>query len=174
MVMSARTVFLTVVFILAVSPSCAQDTAKEHVIDLKDGGRLVLRADGAMGHYDAAGRPVNMKVGAVMIAKDGTRVLMKSDSLWRQIIDHAATSYALSSTLPWRKDARNESVVDLVDGGRITVRGDGTMAHYDPAGNAVRMKDGEVMIAKDGTRILMNNGTLWSPSVNRDAPRSEQ
>lgn len=169
MLMSARTVLLTVVFILAVAPSRAQDTAKERVIDLKDGGRLVLRADGAMGHYDAAGRPVKMKEGAVMMAKDGTRILMKSDTLWRQIIEEAATSYALAWTPPWGKDARNEPVIDLVDGGRITVRGDGTMAHYDAAGNAVRMKDGEVMIAKDGRRILMNNGALWSPSVNRDA-----
>ena len=121
MVMSARTLFLTVVFILAVAPSWAQDTAKDHVIDLKDGGRLVLRADGAMGHYDAAGRPVTMKEGAAMMAKDGTRILMKNDTLWRQIIEQAAISYALASALPWGKNARNEPVIDLVDGGRLRI-----------------------------------------------------
>lgn len=172
MVTGARTILLTLVFICAVGPIWAQDTAKERVIDLKDGGRLVLRADGAMGHYDAAGRPAIMKEGDVMVAKDGTRILMKGDTLWRQIIEQSAISYALAYTLPWYKDARNNPVIDLVDGGRIAVRSDGTMAHYDAAGNAVRMKDSDVMIAKDGTRILMNNGTLWSPGIQHDAPRS--
>ena len=61
-----------------------------------------------------------------------------------------------------------------MDGGRIALQRDGTMAHYDAAGNRVRMKEGAVMIAKDGTRIMMNDAALWSRIDNRDAPRSAQ
>ena len=51
--------------------------------------------------------------------------------------------------------------IELKDGGRITVQKDGTMAHVDAAGNRVRMKDGQVMEAKDGSKIMMKNNAIW-------------
>lgn len=164
------------VLLLAVAPSWAQDAAKERVIELKDGGRVILRADSTMGHYSAAGGPMAMTEGEVMIAKDGTRIMMKSGSLWLQIVEQAveqaALNFALGSTLPWHKDAANEPWIELADGGRIKLRGDGTMVHFNTAGDGIRMTEGEVMIAKDGTPILMNKGTLWFPDASRRAPRS--
>jgi hypothetical protein len=48
------------------------------------------------------------------------------------------------------------------------------MTHYGAAGARVRMKDGDVMTAKDGTRILMNNGSLWSANADRRGARPAQ
>ena len=172
--MRARISLLMLVLLLAVASSWAQDTAKERVIELKDGGRLVLRADGTMGHYSAAGSPMVMPEGDMMIAKDGTRIMMKSDTLWWQIveqaIEQAALNFALASTFPWHKNAANEQWIELADGGRIMLRGNGTMVHFNAAGAGIRMAEGEVMIAKDGTPILMNKGTLWTPTADRRAP----
>lgn len=167
--MDARNWFL-ILLVLAVVASCApSDTSKEQTIELEDGSRVVLRADGSMGHYSAAGRPVTMAEGEVMIARDGTRVLMKAEALWRQIAEQAAADFAVASAPPWLRVERDERWIDLADGGRIMLRNDGTMRHVDAAGTDVSMAEGELMIAKDGTRILMNKGTLWSPATGRPA-----
>ena len=150
--------------------AATQDTAKERVVALKDGGRLELHADGTMGHYDAAGLPVPMKDGEIMIAADGTKILMKSEGVWRQIVEEAGTNYALAFTLPWRDNAADRRTIELADGGRIVLRDDGTMAHFDTAGQRVEMQDGAVMMGKDGTRILMKNGTLWGALVDSSTP----
>jgi hypothetical protein len=172
--MLARIPLLSLVFVFAVAASWAQDTTKERVIDLADGGRVVMRADGTMGHYDAAGGPVPMPEGEVMVATDGTRIMMKAEALWRQIIEQATLNFALAATPPWSQRTASERSIELNDGGRIALRPDGTMAHYDAAGNRVSMADGVVMTAKDGTQILMTNGTLWSPNADRPATRPQQ
>ena len=59
--------------------------SSEQVITLKDGGTLVLRKDGTMYHANAAGKRVQMKNDVVMVANDGTRYMMKSDAVWKQI-----------------------------------------------------------------------------------------
>ena len=51
--------------------------------------------------------------------------------------------------------------VELKDGGKIEVKADGTMAHIDAAGNRVKMKDGKVMTAKDGSKVMMKNNAIW-------------
>jgi hypothetical protein len=166
-----QALLLTVVVVLAAASPWAQVGVKERVIDLADGGRIVLRTDGAMGHYDAAGRPVDMKEGQVMIAADGARITMKDDVLWRQIVERAALYYGLASAPPWSRDAAIPRSIQLLDGGRIVVQGDGTMIHYDAAGNRVQMKVGEVMTAKDGTQIMMNDAALWSRIVSADGSK---
>lgn len=60
------------------------------VIELKDGGTLVLRPDGTMYHVDAAGTRVRMRDGVVMEAMDGTRYTMKNDAIWRQITERGS------------------------------------------------------------------------------------
>ena len=53
------------------------------------------------------------------------------------------------------------SVVELKDGGKITLDSDGRTYHVDSAGKRVRMKDGVVMEGKDGTKYLHKNDAIW-------------
>ena len=57
----------------------------EQAIALKDGGTLILHKDGTMYHADAAGKRVQMKDGVVIQAKGGSRYMMKSDAVWKEI-----------------------------------------------------------------------------------------
>lgn len=57
--------------------------------------------------------------------------------------------------------AAQEQTIELKDGGKVMVQKDGTMVHIDAAGNRVKMKDGGVMEAKDGTKFMMKNNALW-------------
>jgi hypothetical protein len=43
----------------------------------------------------------------------------------------------------------------------VVVQKDGTMAHIDAAGNRVKMRDGVVMEAKDGSKVMMKNNAIW-------------
>ncbi len=52
-------------------------------------------------------------------------------------------------------------VIELKDGGKIVFEKSGTMVHLDAAGNRVRMKDGHVMEAKDGSKLMMKNNAIW-------------
>ena len=156
----------------AMSVTWAADAPPKRVIELKDGGQVVLRADGTMSHYDASGVPVAMPEGTVMTTKGGTRIMMKGASLWQETVELGAAYYGRASTFPLRGDKEGRRLIDLKGGGRIEMQADGTTVHYDAAGNRVRMADGDAMTAVDGTLILMKNGTLWSPAVNGDATRS--
>ena len=71
----------------AVPVSVTPSDSTEQAIALKDGGTLILRKDGTMYHANAAGKRLRMKDGVVMEAKDGTRYMMKSDAVWKQITD---------------------------------------------------------------------------------------
>ena len=53
------------------------------------------------------------------------------------------------------------TVVELKDGGRITLDGDGHTYHVNAAGKRVRMKDGVVMQGKDGAKYLHKNDAVW-------------
>jgi hypothetical protein len=166
--MQLRLLLISLLFLAVAPGSWAVDVATEREIELIDGGRVVLRVDGTTDHHDAAGRPVAMTDGVVMTARDGTRILMKAASLWREIVEQATVNFALASALPLRRDPATPRVVELGDGGRITLRADGSMIHTDGAGNQVRMAEGDVMVATDGTKIMMSNGTLWSSALNHD------
>jgi hypothetical protein len=52
-------------------------------------------------------------------------------------------------------------VIDLKDGGKVTIQKDGTMFHVDAAGNRVMMKDGQMMDGKDGSKLMMKNNAIW-------------
>lgn len=54
-------------------------------VDLKDGTKLNIFADGKMAHEDQKGRPMKMKEGQVMETKDGKKVMMKGNELWRLV-----------------------------------------------------------------------------------------
>lgn len=55
----------------------------------------------------------------------------------------------------------DESAIELKDGGKIVIEKNGAMVHLDAAGKRVKMKDGQVMEAKDGSKIMMKNNALW-------------
>lgn len=57
-------------------------------IDLKDGGKVFVDKDGSMVHVDAAGKREKMKDGKVMEAKDGSKVMMKNNAIWKTITEH--------------------------------------------------------------------------------------
>ena len=57
--------------------------------------------------------------------------------------------------------AAQEQTIELKDGGKVMVQKDDTMVHIDAAGYRVKMKDGGVMEAKDGTKFMMKNNALW-------------
>jgi hypothetical protein len=58
------------------------------VIELKDGGKITFEKGGTMIHTDAAGNRVKMRDGTVMEAKDGSKLLMKNNAIWKQITEH--------------------------------------------------------------------------------------
>lgn len=150
----------------------AQSGGTERVIELKGGDRLVQRADGTMTHYDKAGKLVAMPDGVVMVASDGSRFMMKGLALWREIFEVAASSYAQSLAGVAGGSGSRQRTIELRDGGRVLQSADGKMVHYDAAGKRLDMSDGEVMIGKDGSRIMMVNGSLWRPETGRETAKT--
>lgn len=68
---------------------------------------------------------------------------------------------ALLSFLPMQLAGAEPRVIELKDGGKIIIEKRGTMIHLDAAGNRVRMKDGQVMHARDGGKVMMKNDAIW-------------
>ena len=62
--------------------------AQPLTIELKDGGKIVVEEKGTMIHIDAAGNRVKMRDGVVMEAKDGSKVMMKNNAIWKTITEH--------------------------------------------------------------------------------------
>ena len=58
-------------------------------------------------------------------------------------------------------DQATEQTIALKDGGKVVVEKSGTMTHTDAAGKRVKMLDGKIMEAKDGSKIMMKNNALW-------------
>jgi flagellar basal body rod protein FlgF len=82
--------------LLVALPSTAADVAKEggkivvegkRVVELADGGEIVVDKDGKTYHTDAKGKRVRMKDGVVMQGKDGAKYLHKNDAIWKQITE---------------------------------------------------------------------------------------
>ena len=56
--------------------------------ELKDGGKIVIEEKGTMIHIDAAGNRVKMRDGRVVVAKDGSKLMMKNNAIWKTITEH--------------------------------------------------------------------------------------
>lgn len=62
----------------------AVDASKvEKTVELKDGTTLYIFKDGKMSMENKLGRTVAMKDGGVMETKDGQKIMMKGNELWR-------------------------------------------------------------------------------------------
>jgi copper resistance protein K len=74
--------------ILLLAFAGAAFAAEQQTIELKDGGKIVIETKGTMIHLDAAGNRVKMKDGTVMEAKDGSKLMMKNNAIWKTITEH--------------------------------------------------------------------------------------
>lgn len=59
------------------------------------------------------------------------------------------------------------NVVELNDGGTISIGSDGVTYHVDANGKRVRMKNGVVMTGKDGKKYLHKNDIIWQQIVEK-------
>ena len=55
----------------------------EKTYELKDGSTVHVFKDGKMGMEDKMGRAARMKEGHIMETKDGQKLMMKGDEVWR-------------------------------------------------------------------------------------------
>ena len=61
----------------------AADDAQQ--IPLKDGSTLLVFKDGKMSMRDKNGRTMSMKDGVAMETKDGKKLMMKGNEVWRRL-----------------------------------------------------------------------------------------
>ena len=58
-------------------------------------------------------------------------------------------------------------VVELKDGGTITIDKDGHTYHVDASGKRSRMKDGVIMEGKDGNNYMHKNDVIWQQLMTK-------
>jgi hypothetical protein len=93
---------------------------------------------------------------------------MRKSILTALFLAFSAAAFAQGATQP------SQQVIELKDGGKVTAEKDGTMVHIDAAGNRVRMKDGQIMEAKDGSKLMMKNNAIWRQITERGTLRPSQ
>lgn len=90
-----KRIIATTLFALTLaSPAFAADPAAQEklivkgpVVQLTDGGSIVIDTDGKTYHQDSAGKRVRMKNDTVMEGKDGRKYLHRNDVVWQQITE---------------------------------------------------------------------------------------
>lgn len=69
--------------LFALSANAADNPKPEKSIMLKDGSTVHIYKDGKMAMEDKHGRPQHMKEGHAMETKDGQKIMMKGNEMWR-------------------------------------------------------------------------------------------
>ncbi|KDP87192.1 copper resistance protein CopK [Cupriavidus sp. SK-3] len=69
--------------LIAVSSFAADSSQVEKKFELKDGSTLYIFKDGKMSMENKAGHAVGMKEGVIMETKDGQKMMMKGNEVWR-------------------------------------------------------------------------------------------
>lgn len=68
---------------LGVSAYAVDASQVQKSIELKDGSTVYIFKDGKMGMEDKYGRATYMKSGHVMETKDGKKIIMNGNEIWR-------------------------------------------------------------------------------------------
>jgi hypothetical protein len=84
--------FLSLLLCFSLTALAAEDPKGAPVVELKDGGKVYVQKDGSMVHLDAAGNRVKMRDGQLMEAKDGSKVMMKNNAIWKKITEQGTLS----------------------------------------------------------------------------------
>lgn len=82
-----KNVLLIAIFAFSTTYVFASSGVTEQRIDLKDGTVLLIKSDGDMKHFDAEGNRLRMRDGKVMVGVDGQKYMMKSDAIWKIIME---------------------------------------------------------------------------------------
>jgi hypothetical protein len=81
--MFAKILLATAATLIALSAHAVDPSKVQKKIELKDGSTVYIFKDGKMGMEDKYGRTGHMKPGHIMEAKDGTKVIMVGNEVWR-------------------------------------------------------------------------------------------
>lgn len=68
---------------VAVSAQAVDRSQVQKSIELKDGSTVYIFKDGKMGMEDKVGRATYMESGHVMETKDGKKIIMNGNEIWR-------------------------------------------------------------------------------------------
>ena len=68
---------------VAVSAQAVDRSQAQKSIELKDGSTVYIFKDGKMGMEDKMGRSTYMESGHVMETKDGKKIIMNGNEIWR-------------------------------------------------------------------------------------------
>ena len=68
---------------VAVSAQAVDRSQVQKSIELKDGSTVYIFKDGKMGMEDKMGRSTYMESGHVMETKDGKKIIMNGNEIWR-------------------------------------------------------------------------------------------
>lgn len=69
--------------LIAVSAGAVDITKVEKKLELKDGSTVYIFKDGKMGMEDKYGRAAFMKPGHIMETKEGKKIIMVGNEIWR-------------------------------------------------------------------------------------------
>ena len=83
-----RKLTLPALLLAIAGSSSAATPPQDQTIELKDGSKIVIEKSGTMAHYDAAGKRVIMRDGVIMETKDGSKLMMKNNEIWKTISTH--------------------------------------------------------------------------------------
>ncbi len=77
------------------------------------------------------------------------------------LVTVSGLAFAASPAVKEKIDVQASAVLELKDGGSISIGPDGHTYHVDAKGKRVRMKNGVVMEGKDGKKYLHSNDAIW-------------
>ena len=83
-----RRLILPILLYALVASTFAGAADVAQTIELRDRGKIIIEKNGTMAHFDAAGKRVVMREDVIMEAKDGSKVIMKNNEIWKTISTH--------------------------------------------------------------------------------------
>jgi len=81
--MMKKALLVAALSMVAVSAQAVDRSQVQKSIELKDGSTVYIFKDGKMGMEDKVGRATYMESGHVMETKDGKKIIMNGNEIWR-------------------------------------------------------------------------------------------